>query len=114
MKAKGATIPKALRPSPYKDQDLPQMTSPRPSKKLPDPIFESIEERKEYGSYLSVIKGKDKAKTSTSEVFELGLTGKGIPQSHLQEDAMDMKGPFESTSNPPERSYKEVIDSGKD
>ena len=25
-------------------------------------IFDSVEERKEYGSYLSVIKGKDKAK----------------------------------------------------
>ena len=63
------------------------MTSPRSSKKLPkqpDPIFESIEERKEYGSYLSVIKGKDKPnKSEPSEVFEFGLTGKGLPQNHL-------------------------------
>lgn len=58
------------------------MMSPRSNKKLsklPDPIFESIEERKEYGSYLSVIKGKDKTKTSALEVFELNIAGKGIP-----------------------------------
>jgi hypothetical protein len=55
---------KATRNQPKKDSEPPQMMSPRSSKKSskqPDPIFESIEERKAYGSYLSVIKGKDKA-----------------------------------------------------
>ena len=66
------------------------ISSPRGKKsfKNPDPIFESIEERKEYGSYLSVIKGKDKAKiTTTVETFEFGLTGKGIPKDHLALEA---------------------------
>lgn len=67
------------------------MSSPRGKKSLknPDPIFESIEERKEYGSYLSVIKGKDKAKivTGTVETFEFGLTGKGVPKDHLALEA---------------------------
>ena len=35
--------------------------SPRKDKKLADPISKSIQERKDYGSYLSVIKNKDKA-----------------------------------------------------
>ena len=82
---------KATRNVPKKDAEPPQMLSPRSSKKpskQPDPIFESIQERKEYGSYLSVIKGKDKPKGPSSDVFEfnLTLTGKGIPSNHLQTD----------------------------
>lgn len=42
--------------------------SPRKDKKLPDPISKSIQERKDYGSYLSVIKNKDKPEEQ-QEVF---------------------------------------------
>ena len=76
--------------------------SPKSSKKLsklPDPIFESIEQRKEYGSYLSVIKGKDKPKGGPSEVFEFGLTGKGIPYNHLQTEATLITGALEQAQN---------------
>lgn len=59
------------------------MVSTKKGAKKADPIFDSIEERKEYGSYLSVIKGKDKEKvknvSAPIEEFEFGLTGKGIP-----------------------------------
>ena len=60
--------------------------------KLPDPINESIQERKDYGSYLSVIKNKDKVDPNAQdrEVFTLSLTGKGISNKHLKMTAQEM------------------------
>lgn len=54
--------------------------------RLPDPIGESIQERKDYGSYLSVIKNKDKVDFAGQdrEVFHLALKGKGISSKHLK------------------------------
>ena len=79
---------------------LQNMVAPmKSSKKLPkqpDPIFDSIAERKEYGSYLSVIKGKDKTKAQASETFEFGLTGKGVPQNHLQTEVDQISGALEN------------------
>lgn len=60
--------------------------------KLPDPISESIQERKDYGSYLSVIKNKDKVDPNAQdrEVFTLSLQGKGISNKHMKMTAQEM------------------------
>lgn len=59
------------------------MGSPRNQKKLPDPIGKSIQERKDYGSYLSVIKNKEKPEEQ-SEVYTLALKGSGIDSKTLK------------------------------
>lgn len=59
-----------------------QNGSPEKKKKLPDPISESINERKDYGSYLSVVKGT--SNRNEVENMQLSLSGKGIPDSHLK------------------------------
>ena len=60
--------------------------------RLPDPIGESIQERKDYGSYLSVIKNKDKIDFAGQdrEVYALNLKGKGISSKHLKITAQEM------------------------
>lgn len=58
--------------------------------KLPDPINESIQERKDYGSYLSVIKNKVDPNAQDREVFTLSLQGKGISNKHMKMTAQEM------------------------
>lgn len=48
-------------------------------KKLPDPISESIQERKDYGSYLSVVKT---ARGMPEDIFR--FEAKGIPEEELK------------------------------
>ena len=57
-------------------------------KKLPDPIGESIQERKDYGSYLSVIKG---AKGQPEEIIKFEV--KGIPDKDLNTPVVKFEEP---------------------
>jgi hypothetical protein len=57
-------------------------------KKLPDPIGESIKERKDYGSYLSVVK------TATKNPEELTkFESKGIPEKDLSKPVPEFSDP---------------------
>ena len=83
-------------------------------KKLPDPISESIQERKDYGSYLSVIKG---AKVADIETIKFQC--KGIPDKDLNfanEKFMDPPTVLSKSlvSNPARRSLKDRKKSNKE
>lgn len=45
-------------------------------KKLEDPIGYAVQERKDQGSYLSVLKNK---KQNERELYDLSLNGNGVP-----------------------------------
>ena len=83
-------------------------------KKLPDPISESIQERKDYGSYLSVIKG-----AKTAEIETIKFQCKGIPDKDLNfanEKFMDPPTVLSKSfvSNPARRSLKDRKKSNKE
>lgn len=57
-------------------------------KKLPDPISDSIKERKDYGSYLSVVKTAIKA---PEELYK--FEAKGIPEMELSKPVPEFSDP---------------------
>jgi hypothetical protein len=76
-------------------------------KKLPDPISESIQERKDYGSYLSVVKTANKV---PEEVFK--FESKGIPEKELNKQVQEFpelltKLSMSFVGNPGRRSLQE-------
>lgn len=80
-------------------------TKEKKVKKLPDPISESIQERKDYGSYLSVVKT---AKVP-EEIYK--FEAKGIPEKELTKPVTGFPEPvtklsmsFVATSTPGRRS----------
>ena len=60
-------------------------TEPK-KKKLPDPIGLSIQERRDYGSYLSVVKT---AKGAPEDIIKFSV--KGIPDSDLNRPAVSFE-----------------------
>lgn len=54
-------------------------------KKQPDPISSSIQERKDDGSYLSVIKNKP-SKMENEEITQFSVQGPGITTAQLKSD----------------------------
>jgi hypothetical protein len=63
-------------------------------KKLPDPISESIQERKDYGSYLSVVKNANNKLPEELFKFE----SKGIPEKELSKPVGEFPEPVTKLS----------------
>ena len=84
-------------------------------KKLPDPISVSIQERKDYGSYLSVVKTAKGATEFEPIKFEV----KGIPDTDLKKPAEKYPEPSTVLSKsflatPGRRSLKDRKKSNKE
>ena len=77
----GLELEEPVKTSAKKDQSLIVEKEVK-QKRQPDPISESIQERKDYGSYLSVIKGGKGA-----DFEPIKFQAKGIPDSELKKPA---------------------------
>lgn len=83
-------------------------------KRLPDPISESIQERKDYGSYLSVIKGAKGADIETIKFSCKGITEKELQSNNTNfvEPPTVLSKSFSAT--PGRRSLKDRKKSGRE
>ena len=109
----GLELEEPVKASVKKDQSL-IVEKEAKQKRLPDPISESIQERKDYGSYLSVIKG------GKSDIEAIKFQVKGIPDSELKKPAEAFPEPSTLlsksfvSSTPGRRSLKDRKKSNKE
>ena len=109
----GLELEEPVKASVKKDQSL-IVEKEAKQKRLPDPISESIQERKDYGSYLSVIKG------GKSDIEAIKFQVKGIPDSELKKPAEAFAEPSTLlsksfvSSTPGRRSLKDRKKSNKE
>ena len=109
----GLELEEPVKASVKKDQSL-IVEKEAKQKRLPDPISESIQERKDYGSYLSVIKG------GKSDIEPIKFQVKGIPDSELKKPAEGFPEPSTLlsksfvSSTPGRRSLKDRKKSNKE